>query len=311
MAARLTKRERVVIARSVHPHYRDVLATYAANLGLAIVEVGYGPDGRLDLEALAREANGGAAIIFQYPNFFGIIEDPRPIVEIAKKVGALSVATVTEPLALAMLQPPGAFGVDVVAAELQSFGIPPSFGGPHCGAIAASEKCLRQMPGRLVGVAKDTEGRTGYVLTLSTREQHIRREKATSNICTNSGLMTLCASMFMAAYGKRGLPKLARLNFDKAQHALEQITAIPGDRLQRRFAAPFFNEFVVAGVGKAAEVHQRLIGQGIVAGIPLGSFYPELDDALLLCVTDVNAAPEIDRLVRALADVTRSAGAGA
>jgi glycine dehydrogenase subunit 1 len=311
MATRLTKRDRIVVARTVHPHYREVLATYAANLGLTIVEAGYGPDGTVDLAALAREAAGAAAIVFQYPNFFGVIEDPRPIVEVAHAAGALAVATVTEPLALGMLQPPGAFGVDVVAAELQSFGIPPSYGGPHCGVIAASEKCLRQMPGRLIGVAKDTEGRTGYVLTLSTREQHIRREKATSNICTNSGLMALCASMFMAAYGKRGLPQLARLNFDKAHHTIHEMARVSGGRLRQPFAGPVFNEFVIAGLGRADEAHRLLNEQGIVAGVPLASHYPELEDALLLCVTDVNPAEDIDRLVRALASVAgASAGAG-
>jgi glycine dehydrogenase subunit 1 len=203
-----------------------------------------------------------------------------------------------------MLQPPGAFGVDVVAAELQSFGIPASFGGPHCGVIAANEKCLRQMPGRLVGAARDTEGRPGYVLTLSTREQHIRREKATSNICTNSGLMALCATMFMAAYGKRGLPELARLNFDKAHHAQQELDRASGGRLGLRFASPYFNEFVIGGAGKAADMHRRLLDQGVVAGIPLGTEYPELEDALLLCVTDVNRAADIDRLVRALTAAT-------
>jgi glycine dehydrogenase subunit 1 len=231
------------------------------------------------------------------------VEDPRPLAEAARAAGALSVATVTEPLALAMFQPPGAFGVDVVAAELQSFGIPPSYGGPHCGVLAAAEKCLRQMPGRLVGMAKDTEGRRGYVLTLSTREQHIRREKATSNICTNSGLMALCASMFMAAYGKRGLPELARLNFDKAHHAAKAILAAAGGRLRLRFGGPVFNEFVVGGFGDAGEVHRVLAGQGIIAGIALGAEFPELHDALLVCVTDVNSAAQIDRLAAALANV--------
>ncbi|MFB3853662.1 MAG: aminomethyl-transferring glycine dehydrogenase subunit GcvPA [Vicinamibacterales bacterium] len=301
MATRLARRDKIVIGRSVHPHYRGVLATYAANLGLEIVEAPYCESGGLDLEQLQAMLQGAAAVVFQSPNFFGVIEDPRPIVEIAGAAGALTVLTVTEPLSLAMLQPPGTFGVDVVACELQSFGIPASYGGPHCGVIAAAEKCLRQMPGRLAGMAKDTEGRTGYVLTLSTREQHIRREKATSNICTNSGLMALAASMFMAAYGKKGLPELARLNFDKAHHLSGELARVSGGRLSRRFRGPVFNEFVVAGLGDAEAVHRRLLEESIVAGIPLGKHYPELADCLLLCVTEVNTAAEIDRLVSGLA----------
>ncbi len=302
MACRLTKRDRVVVARSIHPHYREVLATYARNLGLTVVEVGYATDGTVDEAALAQSAGGAAAVIVGYPNFFGIIEDPRKAVAIAKAAGALSVAVVTEPVAMGLLAPPGGLGVDIVAAELQAFGVPVSYGGPYCGVIAASEKCLRQMPGRLVGRATDTEGRSGFVLTLATREQHIRREKATSNICTNSGLMALAATMFMAAYGKTGLPELAKLNFDKAHYARTAIVdagAKTGARAA--FGAPFFNEFVIGGLGDAAAVQKRLLASGIVAGLPLGRYYPELSDALLLCVTELNRAEDIDRLAEALA----------
>jgi len=302
MACRLTKRDRVVVARSVHPQYREVLDTYAKNLGLSIVEVGYLPDGTLDVCALADAAKGAAGVVFQYPNFFGVIEDPRKAVEVARAAGALSVAVVAEPVAMGLLAPPGSLGVDIVAAELQAFGVPVGYGGPYCGVIAASEKCMRQMPGRFVGMATDTEGRTGFVLTLATREQHIRREKATSNICTNSGLMALAATMFMAAYGKEGLPELARLNFDKAHYAeaaIRKAGAKAGVTL--RFAAPFFNEFVIGGLGDAAAVQKRLLGSGIIAGLPLGRYYPELRDSLLVCVTELNRAEEIDRLADGLA----------
>ena len=302
MACRLTKRDRVVVARSVHPQYREVLDTYAKNLGLSIVEVGYLPDGTLDVCALADAAKGAAGVVFQYPNFFGVIEDPRKAVEVARAAGALSVAVVAEPVAMGLLAPPGSLGVDIVAAELQAFGVPVGYGGPYCGVIAASEKCMRQMPGRFVGMATDTEGRTGFVLTLATREQHIRREKATSNICTNSGLMALAATMFMAAYGKEGLPELARLNFDKAHYAeaaIRKAGAKAGVTL--RFAAPFFNEFVIGGLGDAAAVQKRLLGSGIIAGLPLGRYYPELRDSLLVCVTELNRAEEIDRLAGGLA----------
>ncbi len=302
MACRLTRRDRVVVARTVHPHYREVLATYAQNLGLSIVEVGYSPDGTVDEAQLAAAAAGAAGIIIQYPNFFGVIEDPRKTVDIAKAAGALSVAVVTEPVAMGLLAPPGSLGVDIVAAELQAFGVPLGYGGPYCGVIAASEKCMRQMPGRFVGVATDTEGRTGFVLTLATREQHIRREKATSNICTNSGLMALAATMFMAAYGKTGLPELARLNFDKAHYALGEIVKTAGaSGASLRFKAPFFNEFVVGGLGDAAGVQKRLLGSGLIAGLPLGRYYPELSDSLLVCVTELNRAEDIDRLAASLA----------
>ena len=306
MATRLAKRDKIAVARTVHPYYRDVLRTYVSNLGVEIVEVPYGPDGAVDPDALDGAADGAAALVFQYPNFFGVIEDPRVFVAAAKRVGALSVATVTEPVALGLLRPPGEFGVDIVAAELQSFGIPSAYGGPHCGVVAATEKCLRQMPGRLVGGTKDTEGRSGFVLTLSTREQHIRREKATSNICTNSGLMALCASMFMAAYGKRGLPELARLNLDKAHFALGAVTrAASAAGVRQRFSGPFFNEFVIGGLKEADRVHARLADDGLIAGISLGRFYPELRDSLLISVTELNSANEIERL----ADLTaRRAG---
>ena len=302
MATRLTRRDQIVVCRTVHPHYRQVLATYAGNLGLTIVEAGYGPDGAVNRGGLERTLQSAAAVLFQYPNFFGVIEDPRPIASAAREAGALSVAVVTEPVALGLLAAPGTLGVDVVAAELQAMGIPPSFGGPSCGVIAASEKCLRQMPGRLVGMAKDTGGRDGFVLTLATREQHIRREKATSNICTNSGLMALAASMFMAAYGKEGLSELARLNFDKAHYALRAILRAASETAIRpAFGGRFFNEFVLRGLPDAARVRDRLLEDGLVAGLPLGPDYPELQDGLLLCVTELNRAEEIDRLAAALA----------
>jgi len=301
MACRLTRRDRVVVAKSVHPHYREVLGTYAGNLGLSIVEVGYKADGTVDEAQLSEAAKGAAAVIIQYPNFFGVIEDPRKAADVARAAGALSVAVVTEPVAMGLLAPPGSLGVDIVAAELQAFGIPLGYGGPYCGVIAASEKCMRQMPGRFVGMATDTEGRTGFVLTLATREQHIRREKATSNICTNSGLMALAATMFMAAYGKAGLPELARLNFDKAHYAQSAIAKAAGRGTALRFQAPFFNEFVVGGLGDAAAVQKRLLGSGLIAGLPLGTYYPELADSLLVSATELSRAEDIDRLAAALA----------
>jgi glycine dehydrogenase subunit 1 len=302
LATRLTHREHVVVARTVHPQYRRVLATYAGNLGLRIDEVGFGPDGTVDMAAVARVLPGTAALLFQYPNYFGVIEDPRPLVAAAREAGALSVAVVNEPVALGLLAAPGTLGVDVVAAELQAMGIPASYGGPYCGVIGASEKCLRQMPGRLVGVARDTEGREGFVLTLATREQHIRREKATSNICTNSGLMALAATMFMAAYGKHGLHELARLNFDRAHYALRAIlrrASVAG--IRAGFGGRFFNEFVIRGLPDAVGVRDRMLDDHIIGGIPLGADYPELADALLVCVTELNGAPEIDRLADAVA----------
>jgi glycine dehydrogenase subunit 1 len=302
MACRMTKRDRVVVARSVHPHYRDVLATYSRNLGLTVVDVGYAADGTVDEAALAEAAKGAGAVIVGYPNFFGVIEDPRKAVAIAKAAGALTVAVVAEPVAMGLLTPPGSLGVDIVAAELQAFGVPVGYGGPYCGVIAASEKCMRQMPGRFVGMATDTQGRSGFVLTLATREQHIRREKATSNICTNSGLMALAATMFMAAYGKQGLPELARMNFDKAHYAQAAILKSAGMAgATATFTGPFFNEFTIGGLGDAGAVQKRLLSSGIVAGLPLGTYYPELADALLVCVTELNRAEDIDRLAEALA----------
>src|SRR5438477_12792098 len=239
MAVRVTGRDRVLVARTLHPEYREVLRTYALHQGMPVDEFGYQTDsGSLDLEDLDRKLDDQtAAVIVQTPNFFGVVENIRSVAEIAHRRGALLIVIFTEAVALGLLAPPA--DADIVAGELQSFAISPSYGGPYAGIIAAKEKFLRQMPGRLVGETKDSRGNRAFCLTLSTREQHIRREKATSNICTNQALIALMATVFMTVYGKQGLRELAEQNLAKAHYL--------ATKLKRRFSGPFFNEFVANG----------------------------------------------------------------
>src|SRR5450756_1699419 len=245
MAVRATGKARVMIAKSVHPEYREVLATYAKNQGMPIVEFGYlAESGNLDLEDLERKMDSlTGAVIIQTPNFFGIVEQVKAAAEIAHRHGALLVVVFTEAVSLGLLAPPGdADGADIVAGELQSFAISPSYGGPYAGIIATREKYIRQMPGRLVGQTTDSRGNRAFCLTLSTREQHIRREKATSNICTNQALIALMATIFMTVYGREGLKELATHNLAKTAYAVEQFGKTAKVLFQ---GAPRFNEFVV------------------------------------------------------------------
>src|SRR3974390_1616004 len=222
MAVRVTGRHKAVVARTVHPEYREVLATYAKHQGLPATLVGYGETGRVDLEALEREVTEEtAAVLVQSPNFFGIIEDIPAIAEIAHKKGALLIVSIAEAVSLGIVRPP--LEADIVSMEAQSFGVAPSYGGPFCGVIAAKEQYVRQMPGRLVGQTVDQDGNRGFVLTLSTREQHIRREKATSNICTNQALVALMATIFMSVYGREGLKELATQNLAKTAYATRRF----------------------------------------------------------------------------------------
>src|SRR6202158_398691 len=242
MGERLTGRHRVVVARSLHPEYRQVLDTYTRNLGLHIQEVGFTATGQMDPARLeAAITNETAAVVVQSPNFFGIVEHMEHISEVAHAKGALVVTAITEAVSLGAVRPPA--GADIVAMEAQSFGLAPSYGGPYAGVIATRDKFVRQLPGRLAGETVDTEGRRGYVLTLATREQHIRREKATSNICTNQELGPLAVSIRLCLLGKEGLKELAAQNLSKARFALEQLEKIRGVR--PAFSGPFFNEFVV------------------------------------------------------------------
>jgi glycine dehydrogenase subunit 1 len=287
MAVRVTRRHRILIARSVHPEYRDVLRTYAKNQGLPVEEVGFDNEtGRLDLADLDRKLNGETAcVVIQSPNFFGIVEDANAIAERAHAQGALLVFTFTEAVSLGLLEPPRA--ADIVAGELQSFAISPSYGGPFAGIMAAKEQFIRQLPGRLVGETKDTNGNRAFCLTLATREQHIRREKATSNICTNQALIALMATVFMEIYGKQGLRELAMQNLAKARYL--------ASKLRRRFSGPTFNEFV-AVAGDPEEVNRRLLDRKIIGGLALGKFYPELGDTMLLCATEMTKRAEMDAL---------------
>ena len=289
MAVRSTGRGRVLAARTIHPEYRAVLATYARYQGIEVEEFGYdGETGALDLAGLDARLNGStAAVLIQSPNFFGVIEDVPAAASLARAKGALLVSTFTEAVSLGLLRPPAE--ADIVAGELQSFAISPSFGGPFVGVIAAKERFLRQLPGRLVGETRDSRGNRAYCLTLSTREQHIRREKATSNICTNQALIALMATVFMTVYGKQGLRELAGQNLAKAHYLAA--------RLPRRFTGPFFNEFVAAPGGRTADaVNEALLEHGIVGGLPLGRFYPELEDAMLLCATETSRREHMDTL---------------
>ena len=240
-------------------------------------------------------------MVVQSPNFFGGVEDLRAIADAAHEAGALFVVAFSEAMSLGALKPPGACGADIVVGEAQSFGIPLSFGGPYCGLFATNEKFVRQMPGRLVGEAYDHDGRRGYVLTLSTREQHIRREKATSNICTNQGLFALMATVYLATMGKRGVQEVAQQNLQKAHYAASEIAKLSGYGM--RFSAPFFNEFVVTTPKPAADVTRALLDKKIIGGVALDGHYPAMRDALLVCVTETATRAAIDEFVQALATV--------
>ncbi|WP_419806039.1 aminomethyl-transferring glycine dehydrogenase subunit GcvPA [Terriglobus sp.] len=302
MAVRVTGRSGAVIARTVHPEYREVLGTYAQHQGIPTAEVGYDSTGRIDPAALDAAITGDTAcVLIQSPNFFGTIEDIAAIAELAHAKGALLIVSIAEAVSLGIVKPPKE--ADIVSLEAQSFGVAVGFGGPYCGVIAAKEKFLRQMPGRLVGEAKDTEGRRGFVLTLSTREQHIRREKATSNICTNQSLVALMVTIFLTVYGK-GLRELAEQNLAKAHYLSQSLEQIEGASLL--FAgAPRFNEFVLRTPSTAAENNAALLEEKIIGGLPLARWYPELGEgASLWCATELTTRAQMDAAAMAL---TRSA----
>jgi glycine dehydrogenase subunit 1 len=297
MAERVTGRGRVLVARSVHPEYRAVLKTYAKNSGLTVEEIPAQADGTIDAKALeAGMKDDVAAVLVQSPNFFGVVEPVSALAGAAHKSGALLVVAITEAVSLGVLKPPA--DADIVAMEGQSFGLPPSYGGPYVGVIASREKFVRQMPGRLVGQTTDSHGRRGFVLTLATREQHIRREKATSNICTNQALCALAASVHMCLLGKEGLREMAQQNLSKARFALTELEKIPGVR--RAFEAPFFNEFTVELPRSVKMVNAQLLREKIVGPFVLGRDYPELTKHALVCVTETTTRAEIERFAGAL-----------
>ncbi len=300
MAERLTGRHRVVVARSLHPEYRQVLDTYTRNLGLQIQEIGFTAMGQIDATRLeAAIDNETAAIVVQSPNFFGVVEDVAHLAELAHAKGALVVAAITEGVSLGAVRPPA--GADIVAMEAQSFGLAPSYGGPYAGVIATRDKFVRQMPGRLAGETVDTAGRRGYVLTLATREQHIRREKATSNICTNQALCALAVAIHLCLLGKEGLKELAAQNLAKARFALEELEKVHGVR--RAFSGPFSNEFVVELPRSVKLVNAELLREKIIGPLPLGSFYADLTKRALFCITETTSRVEIERMTAALRQI--------
>ncbi|NIN69383.1 MAG: aminomethyl-transferring glycine dehydrogenase subunit GcvPA [Anaerolineae bacterium] len=300
MAARVTGRHRLVVASTVHPRYRQVLRTYTQGIGTDIQVVDYGEDGGVDLGQAEKLLDADtAALMVQYPNFIGCLEDLPPMSEMAHAVGALLVVCV-DPIALGLFRSPGEQGADIVVGEGQSLGSPPSYGGPYVGLFACRQQYLRQMPGRLIGMTTDTEGRRGFVLTLQPREQHIRREKATSNICTNEALVALAATTYLAVMGKQGLRDTAELCYHKAHYAAQGIDQLPG--YQRRFGE-FFKEFVIQARVSPASVNSGLWEKGIIGGYELGRDYPQLGDCLLLCATEMNTRDEIDRLIQVLREI--------
>src|ERR1700684_3182105 len=292
MAVRITHRSGVLVARTVHPEYREVMQTYAQHQGLGAQTLPYGIDGRLDLAVLEQSVSEETAcVLVQSPNFFGVVEDIPAIAEIVHKKGALLIVSIAEDISLGAVRPPKE--ADIVSMEAQSFGVALSYGGPYCGVIAAKEKYLRQMPGRLAGQTVDKDGTRGFVLTLSTREQHIRREKATSNICTNQALVALMATIFLTVYGKEGIRELAEHNLAKAHYAAEQMSAQPGAKLLFT-GAPYFHEYVVETQEDPASLSQRLLDGKVIGGLPLGRLYPELGNASLWCTTELNTREQID-----------------
>ncbi len=300
MATRLTGRNRVVVSAALHPEYRKVLSTYLASTGDEVVVAPYGEDGRTDLGALRKLVDTRtAAVVIGYPNFFGVVDALPQAAAIAREAGALTVSATSEAVALGLLQAPGALGADIATGTLQSFGNTVNYGGPAPGFFATREASIRQMPGRIAGATVDKQGRRGFVLTLSTREQHIRRDKATSNICTNSGLTALAATIHLSLLGKSGLAHLARLNYGRG---LELRRAMRAAGFGLRFSGPTFNE-AAFDVGDADQVVERLARKGIAAGVPLARWYPDdprMKGALLSVATEVHTPELIELFAQAV-----------
>ncbi len=300
MASRITKRKELIVSHAIHPDYRNVLDTYLAHLDIKIRTAPVTKEGLTDLSWVEKEINDQcASIILQSPNFFGIIETIEPFSEIAHKKNALQIVSIAEPLSLGILKPPGEMGVDIVTGEGQPLGIPMNFGGPSLGLFASREKFLRNMPGRLVGETVDSEGRRGYVLTLATREQHIRRERATSNICTNQGLCALMATVYLSTMGKNGIKEVAEQNIQKANYAKKRLSQINGVQLQ--FSGKIFNEFVIKTKKSPAEINSQLLKYLIIGGLDLEKYYPDLKNCMLFCVTEYNTKKEIDAMTDIIA----------
>ena len=300
MAVRVTGRNAAVIARTVHPEYREVIGTYATHQEIPLSEVGYASNGRVDMAALdAAITADTACVLIQSPNFFGTIEDVAAIAELAHAKGALLIVSIAEAISLGIVRPP--VEADIVSLEAQSYGVAMSYGGPYCGVIACKEKFLRQMPGRLIGETKDVDGKRGFVLTLSTREQHIRREKATSNICTNQALVALMTTIFLVVYGKEGMKELAEHNLAKADY-LRGVLADKGKVLFD--GAPRFHEFVLDLKQGAEAANAGLLEQKIIGGLALEQWYPELGPgASLWCATEVTKRVDMDAAAAALSAV--------
>jgi glycine dehydrogenase subunit 1 len=312
MALNATGRRAVLVSRAVHPNYREVLRTYCRGLEVEVDELPVAADGTTDLGSLeARLAEGRyAAIAVQSPNFFGAVDVPGSDARaLIAKSGTVPIAVVGEALALAAFEPPSSWGAQIVVGEAQSFGVPVEYGGPYVGFMAASKEHLRRIPGRLVGRTVDADGRTAYVLTLQAREQHIRREKATSNICTNQAHCALIATIYLAALGASGLRACAALNVARTQRLVERVTGVAG--YARAFSAPVFNEAAIrvpSGTTAAAVLHE-LEARGILGGVDLGRWYPELSDCILMCATELTTEEEIDALAAALASAQRETAA--
>jgi glycine dehydrogenase subunit 1 len=298
MTNRLNRRTKVLVSRALHPQYRRTIQTYTRNLGIAVEELGFTPQGRMALKEVENKLDENTtAVVYQSPNFFGVIEDVQAISEMAHRQKTASLDVVAEPLSLALLESPGKLGADIVLGEAQSFGLNPSFGGPYLGFMACAKEFIRQLPGRIAGQTHDVDGNRGFVLTLSTREQFIRRERATSNICTNQALCLLRATIYLETLGKKGLRELAWHNLQKANYAKQRLLEIKG--IKTRFSGAVFNEFVLELAKPWEEVEDSFKDKGIIGGLGLEESYPELGNCVLVCVTELHSKEDIDRLSEA------------
>ncbi|MFC0299308.1 aminomethyl-transferring glycine dehydrogenase subunit GcvPA [Virgibacillus soli] len=300
LSAGHTRRKKVLVSKTVHPESRDVIQTYAKGQHIEIIEIDM-KDGVTNLEALKNELDDTvASVVVQYPNFFGQVEPLEELKQLIDEQQKTMMVVSSNPLALGYLTPPGDFGADIVVGDTQVFGIPAQFGGPHCGYFATTKKLMRKVPGRLVGETVDEDGARGFVLTLQAREQHIRRDKATSNICSNQALNALASSVAMSSIGKHGLKKMAELNMKKARYMKQKLTEIG---IETVFHHPFFNEIVVKFNQNVANINEQLFEKGIIGGYDLGLTYPELQNHMLIAVTEIRTKAEIDTFVKELGDI--------